>query len=125
MHLSEATIAWLLETGEGILHDFIKHVTDLSRLAAAVDSARALDQDACQSLLCDSLKIEMDHKEIYKKIHEGIDGGPPIYASGELKAALPATDRLFGPPYQFRSIGEANRYIFLWSSISCVYPLIC
>lgn len=54
----------------------------------------------------------------------GDDEDPPTYTNGELKARIPLTDDLFGPAYKFGSVGEANLYIFLWTSLSCVYPLV-
>jgi hypothetical protein len=123
MHLSEPLIAWLREPGEGLLHELIQLLTDLSCLAAFVDDADFLDHEACQSLLDDCLALEWRHMEFYKKIN-GDNSDPPTYARGELKTGIPPTCDLFGPAYRFDSVGEANLYIFLWTSLSCVYPLV-
>ena len=121
MHLSEPIISWLREPGEGLLHDLIQLLTDLSCLASFAD-ADAPDQQNYQSLLAECLALEKRHIAFYLKIKGA--GDPRVYARGELKAEIPDTDDLFGPAYKFDSVGQANLYIFLWTSLSCLYSLI-
>lgn len=123
MHLSEPMIAWLREPGEGLLHELIQILTDLSCLAAALDSAGSLSRQACQSLLDDCLALEKRHMDFYIIIN-GLSGDPPLYAPGELKIRIPATYDLFGPAYKFSSIGEAGLFVCLWTSFSYFYPVL-
>lgn len=123
MHLSEPIVTWLREPGKGLLYELIQLLTDLSCLAGAVDSADSLDQKSYQSLLHDCLALEKRHMDFYIKIN-GDDGDPATYAKDEIKTGIPATSDLFGPAYKFCSVGEANLYVFLWTSLSCVYPLV-
>lgn len=124
MHLSETTIAWLKEPGEGLLHELIQLLTALSRLSAAVDSVDSLDHKGSQLLLDDCLALEKQHINFYLKIRHDFDENPSTYARGELKTAIPATCDLFGPAYKFGTVAVANLCIFLWTSLSCVYPLV-
>lgn len=123
MYLPEPIIPWLREPGEGLLHELIQILTDLSCLAAAVDSADSLDDQAYQSLLDDCLALQKRHMDFYRIIN-GAEGDPPIYARDELKTGLPATHDLFGPAYKFCSIGEASLFICFWTSLSYLDPLL-
>lgn len=128
MHLSEPIVQWLREPGEGLLYELIQILTDLSCLAATVDSAGgSLDHDAYTSLLDDCLALEERHLKFYYRI-SGSDSGtykdPPTYGRGKIKSAIPATDDLFGPAYIFISVGQANLHILIWTSLSLVHPLI-
>lgn len=126
MRLSEPIVQWLKEPGEGLLYELIQLLTDMSCLVAAVDSAdESLNHQARQSLLDDCLALERRHLEFYTKFSgNGTYEDPPTYDCGEIKTGLPATDDLFGPAYKFLSVGEANLHIFLWTSLSLLYPII-
>ncbi|KAJ5754199.1 hypothetical protein N7533_003742 [Penicillium manginii] len=125
--LSEPIVRWLKEPGEGLLYELIQLLTDMSCLAAAVDSAdvnKSLDHQARQLLLHDCLVLERRHLQFYAKI-SGNGEDPPTYMSGEIKTGFPATDELFGPASRFLSVGEANLHMILWTSLSLLYPIIC
>lgn len=123
MHLTEPVVQWLREPGEGLQYELIQLLTDMSCFAAALDSAHR-DPQTCRSLLDDCLALEKRHSEFYTKINGyGVDEDPPIYNCGEIKAGL-ATDNLFGPAYKFLSVGEANLHMFIWTSLSLLYPII-
>jgi hypothetical protein len=127
MHLPEPTIQWLKEPGEGLLYELIQLLTDMSCLVAAIDNVdKSLDHQARQSLLDDCLVLERRHLKFYTEMSgDGHTyGEPPTYSRGELKTGLRATDDLFGPAYRFLSVGEANLHIFLWTSLSLLYPII-
>jgi hypothetical protein len=120
-------VQWLREPGEGLLYELMQLLTDMSCLSASVDSAGEsnLDHQARQLLLDDCLALEKQFLEFYSEISaSGTSEDPPTYNRGAIKTAMPATDDLFGPAYQFRSVGEANLHIFIWSSLSLIYPLI-
>lgn len=123
MDLPKSLFPWLQEPGEGLLHELIQLLTNLTRLAAAMDKANTLNRQACQSLLDEFLQLEQQKKAFYAKFN-GRPGDPPVFASGELKSQIPDTCELFGPAYKFRSVDEANLYILLWTTLSYVYPLV-
>lgn len=122
MYLPKSIIPWLREPGEGLLHELIQILTDLSCLAAAVDNVDPLDHQAHQSLLDDCLALHKRHIDFYKLI-SGASGDPLMYARDEIITGLPATDDLFGPAYRFSSIGEASLFICFWTSFSYFGPL--
>lgn len=127
MRLSEPIIQWLREPGEGLLHELIQLLTDMSDLSAAVDTTdqpEPLDHQTRQSVLHGCLELEKRHLEFYTKISQNGHEDPPTYKSGEIKTGLPATDDLFGLAYRFHSVGEANLHMFLWTSLSLLYPII-
>lgn len=126
MRLSEPVVRWLKEPGEGLLYELTQLLTDLSCLAAALDSTdKSSDRQARQSLLDDCLALERRHLEFYTEISaNGTYEDPPTYRSGQIKSGLRATDDLFGPAYRFPSVGDANLHIFLWTSLSLLYPII-
>ncbi|OJJ45127.1 hypothetical protein ASPZODRAFT_27137 [Penicilliopsis zonata CBS 506.65] len=124
---SEETIAWLKQPfgGDGAMKDFIMNLVEISRIAAAIDTIDVSDQNACQSLLEDSLALEKSHMDLYAQIDGNTGGEAPTYARGELKTGVPATDDLFGPAYRFSSLDDALLHMFFWLSLSFVHPLIC
>lgn len=127
MHLSEPIVQWLRQPGEGLLYELIQLFTDMSCLAAAVDSAdvdKSFDHQASQLLLHDCLLLERRHLKFYAKV-SGNGEDPSTYMCGEIKTGVSATDELFGPGYRFRSVGEANLHMILWTSLSLLYPIIC
>lgn len=123
MRLSEPVVRWLKEPGEGLLYELTQLLTDLSCLAAALDESS--DHQARQSLLENCLALERRHLKFYTEISaNGTYEDPPTYQRGQIKSGLRATDDLFGPAYRFHSVGEANLHIFLWTSLSLLYPII-
>lgn len=124
MHPSSSTLAWLREPGEGFLHDYLQILMDVMRLASVLRKTNPSDLQACQSLLVESLALQQRYEEIDANIL-GIYGEPSTYGREELKSRIPTTHDLFGPPYKFRSIGEAVLYAWHWKSCSYFYPLLC
>ncbi|KAJ5162039.1 hypothetical protein N7492_007431 [Penicillium capsulatum] len=126
-HLSEPIVTWLREPGQGLLYDLIQIITDTSCLAAMADSADIPDPQASQSLLDDCLALEKRHLDFYTKIQVASGyfpyDDPPQFGRGEIKSGIPPECTLFGAAYKFSSPGQANFYILLWCSFSCLYPL--
>lgn len=125
MFLSEETIAWLKEPNEGGLwFESIGLLTEISRIATAINATDVSDHDTCKSLLDDCLALEKSHMDFWMQINQNIDGEPPTYARGELKSGITSTNDLFGPAYRFSSLNDAILHTFLWLSLSFVYLLI-
>ncbi|KAJ5156655.1 hypothetical protein N7492_009458 [Penicillium capsulatum] len=67
--------------------------------------------------------LEKRRRDFYIQIN-GDDQDPPTYARDKFKSAIPPSHDLLGPAYQFRSVGDANLYMCLWTSMSSIYPLV-
>jgi hypothetical protein len=128
MNLPKPLVQWLRELGEGLPYELMQLLTDMSCLFVTVDTTRAdesLNNQACQSLLDECLDLERWFQKFLTNVSAcGTNEDPPIYNRGEIKTGLPATYDLFGPAYQFTSVGEANLHIYTWTSLSSIYPLI-
>ncbi|KAJ5102054.1 hypothetical protein NUU61_004276 [Penicillium alfredii] len=126
-HLSKPIVTWLREPGQGLLYDLIQIITDTSCIAAMADSADVPDPQTSQSLLDDCLALEKRHLDFYNKLQfaSGYSphDDPPQFGRGEIKSGIPPTCTLFGAAYKLSSPGQANFYILLWCSFSCLYPL--
>lgn len=126
MHHSAETIELLRRPkGDGILEELIVYMAEISRIAAAVDNADPSDQSLCQSLLEETLNVELGSRDLGLRINHGIPGDPPVYGRDGLKTRVPPTDDYFGPAYRFRSLEDATLHILFWLLLSFTHPLIC
>ncbi|KAE8370998.1 hypothetical protein BDV26DRAFT_287114 [Aspergillus bertholletiae] len=123
MHPSGSTLAWLREPGEGFLHNYVQILVDVTSVACAFGKINPSDRQACQLLLIEGLALQQRYEEYYTYILS-IYGEPSTYGRDELKSRIPTTCDLFGPPYKFRSVGEALLYAWHWKSCSYFYPLL-
>ncbi|KAJ5621564.1 hypothetical protein N7528_006347 [Penicillium herquei] len=126
MYLSEPMIQLLKEPGEGLMYESIQLLTDLSILAAAVNNPHlSRDPQVRKSLLEDCLALERRNLEFYAQMSgRDADTEPTTYEYAGITTKIPPTEDLFGPAYEFSSVGKANMHIFIWSSCSLVYPLV-
>ncbi|KAL2814054.1 hypothetical protein BDW59DRAFT_176569 [Aspergillus cavernicola] len=125
MHLSEETITWINDYEEDSpLQEWMYILTEISRIAIAIDTTDSSDHNAYKSLLAGCLSLEKKNKESLCQINQSPNGEPPTFARWELNSGIPSTDDLFGPAYCFSSLYEANLHIFFWLTLSFIYPLI-
>lgn len=126
MHLSAEAIEWLKKPrGDGILERLIAYMAEISRIAAAVDNTDAFDPEAFQSLLNNTLDVELGAPDLDIKTNHGILVEPPLYTRGELKTKISQTNVLFGSAHRISSLKDATLRILLWLLLSFTHPLIC
>lgn len=102
----------------------IQLCTDLSILYNSIHSVKTMDDATYQSLLDEWSAIANRQEKFYQDLNGGPED-PPTYSSGELQSKIPTTDTLFGPPYKFNSLNDANLYISIWVSMCYIHCLAC